>query len=90
VNVAQFRPEKGWNGWFTRYSAPGAIPNGTRIMKVVYEENDMCKYGEMGIVLGSFDAPVPPVKIMYFVEWDKEPKKAVAILDYKITALNRG
>lgn len=53
------REEEGWRGRFTRAQAPGAIPNGTRVVKAHDEDNDSHKMGDEATVLGSI--MVPPV-----------------------------
>lgn len=82
-----FGPEPGWEGYFTRHQADGAIPNGTRIIKVHDEPGDAHPRGALGTVLGSMVSP-PEVahlsEFAYFVEWDDMPYHAVAVVSAKI------
>jgi hypothetical protein len=80
----------GFLGHFTKNQAEGAMRNGTRIKKTVYEEGDATAIGQLGRVLGSL--PVPPDSIpegtgpgfFYFVEWDHAPKIAIGVSWLKI------
>lgn len=47
--------------------AAGAMPNGTRVMKVAAEKEDANPLGTLGVVLGSLMAKD---KLMYQVKWD--------------------
>lgn len=70
--------------------SPGAIPNGTRVKKIVYERDDAHEPGMTGIIIGSLPGSlVPEVKIdfFYFVEWDDRPMIPVGVQDYKIMAV---
>jgi hypothetical protein len=88
--------EPGWVGPFTRNQAEGAIPNGSRIVKVCLERGDTHPPGSKGIVLGSIgpfsptfqvSTEFPPAKYSYFVAWDSEPRIAVSVIEYKIKLL---
>jgi hypothetical protein len=100
-----FITEEGMTGLFTREQAPGAIPNGTRIMKANSEPEDATRDGELGTVLGSiaatpemvrqarakgYPAHQPDPQCAYFVEWDHKPKFAVGVTDYRITTAPNG
>lgn len=75
----------GWHGSFTRNQAPGAYPNGTRIVKVETEHGDTNPVGAMGTVLGSLQHPrYPEMGIGYFIEWDRTPRCAVLVVAWKI------
>jgi hypothetical protein len=86
---------EGYVGSFTRSTAPGAIPNGARIVKALEEPGDAHKIGDLGTVLGSIGVPesagkelrikFPGLKLYgYFVEWDDQPKVAVFVAGPKI------
>ncbi len=85
-----FREEPGWIGAFTRDHAPGAIANGTAIVKACHEPTDHHHEGAPGLVLGSIAAPpdMEPqwahVRFYYFVEWADGPRIACGVMDYKI------
>ena len=72
----------GYRSAFTREQVPGAILNGTRIVKVKCEEGDTRLLGVKGAILGSVNHP--PEGIGYFVEWDDAPKLAVFVIAWKI------
>lgn len=80
--------EPGWSGFFTRDTYPGAIPNGTRIVKVNSEPNDGNKNGTPGTILGSVGHP--EVGTGYFIEWDSTPNTAVFVMAKKITVVENG
>jgi hypothetical protein len=84
-----FQHEPGWHGAFTRGQAPGAIPNGRRIVKTATEDGDTNPLGTMGTVLGSLSRPeVLNGALMYFVEWDTMPRVAVGVIANKIGELS--
>lgn len=71
--------------------APGAYPNGTRIVKVRSEEGDATALGMSGEVVASHyvgDIPppegVPASDYFYFVAWDWMPGVPVGVVDWKI------
>lgn len=75
----------GYTGAFTRDQAPGALPNGTRIMKANSEDGDGHQDGARGTVLGSISHPdVHGGAVMYFIEWDARPKVAVGTIGFKV------
>jgi hypothetical protein len=76
------RPHPGWYGLFTRHQMPGAIRNGTRVVKVRTEAGDTHPVGSLATVLGSMGHP--DVGIGYFVEWDARPRFAVLVVADKI------
>lgn len=82
MNAPTFRSEPGWFGMFTRDEAPGAFPNGTRVFKSQSEPGDSHPTGTMGTILGSMAAPDIPK--IYFVEWDPNPRVAIAVVETKI------
>ena len=70
---------------FTRDQAQGAMPNGTRIVKVKEEAGDKHKLGDEGVVIGSVSHPeVMDGAPAYFVEWDDMPGVPVGVVGYKI------
>lgn len=83
-------PHPRYVGVFTRGEAPGAIPNGARIVKVIMEAGDSQPVGAGGVVLGSMKPPAelrkqfPDVHYFYFVEWDAMPGVAVGVMSSKI------
>lgn len=77
--------EPGWTGSFTRRQASGAIPNGTRIVKVAVDGDGSTErnpIGTRGVVLGSVDGG--PMGLGYFVEWDTMPRVACGVVAWKI------
>jgi hypothetical protein len=84
--------EPGWIGAFTRQQAQGThvIPNGVRIVKASAETG--VPRGTLGTVLGSmwFDTARQTARLdggdrlLYFVEWDILPRKAVSVHDFRI------
>lgn len=72
--------EPGWYGAFTRAQAPGAYPNGQRIVKVRSEPGDSQPNGTPGTVLGSV---AREGVIAYFIEWDTARREAVLVLASK-------
>lgn len=79
------RHEPGWFGAFTRAQAPGAMPNGSPIVKAKGEAGDGTPEGTPGVVLGSLNHPDVDA-LFYFVEWANRPRCAVAVIDWKIEA----
>jgi hypothetical protein len=79
----QIRYEPGWTGAFTRDQAHGVeFTNGTRIEKARSEPGDRTPVGMTGTVLGSLSHP--GLGAMYFVEWDDQPRVAVAAVGWKL------
>lgn len=75
--------EPGWTGVFTRQEAAEALyRNGARIEKAQFEDGDAHPVGARGTVLGSIHAA--KIGTAYFVEWDDEPKVAVAVTETRI------
>lgn len=81
------RPHLGWRGHFTTAQYPGALPNGTRVVKVVWEPGDTHALRDRATVLGSVGHP--KVGLGYFVEFDEHPKQAVFIMAAKIAELKK-
>lgn len=80
-----FRVEAGWSGAFTRATAKGALPSGTRVVKERSDPKDMTPNGTPGVILGSIrHAEVAGNAILYFVAWASAPRRAVACLDRKL------
>lgn len=73
-------------GYYIPGQADGAIPNGARIRKAVYEENDGHQIGAKGTVLSSHGPVTFEGKshFCYFVEWDDMPGLPVFVVEYKI------
>ena len=84
----------GWTGAFTSQQAEGALPNGSRIMKIDQSADDGAPRGTRGTVLGSLDAanhdldPGTHGKFFYFVEWDTMPRVAVTCIGSKLAAVS--
>lgn len=75
----------GWKGAFTREHAPGALANGTRIVKDNSEPGDSTPDGTPGVVLGSISHPeVQSGAIFYFIEWAYAPRIAVGTMGFKV------
>ncbi len=81
--MINLREHPGYRGMFTRDEAEGAYRNGTRVIKTASEPGDGHPVGATATVLGSISHP--PLGIMYFVEWDRTPKFAIAVLATKIS-----
>jgi hypothetical protein len=80
----------GYVGLHTREQAPGAIANGTRVIKTKTEPGDGHPVGAQATVLGSIRSPpdlqhVAPY--FYFVEWDADPKIVVGVISTKVAEL---
>jgi hypothetical protein len=78
------REHPGWIGAFTRDEYPGALRNGTPVVKVTFERGDAHPIGTRGVVLGSVGHP--EIGIGYFVEWETLPRHAVLVVSGKIRA----
>lgn len=70
-----------------RTQAPGALPNGTRVEKVGFEDGDSHEPGQQGTIIGS----VGPHDYMerkevygYFVCWDDRPALPVFTASWKL------
>ncbi len=86
--MMDLRLEPGWFGAFTREEAPGALKNGTRIVKVWCEAGDATRLGIQGTVLGSIIHPsIDSGNPMYFIEWDNRLRCAVGTITKKIAAV---
>ncbi len=66
--------------------AVGAITNGSRVQKIVYENNDRHQTGAEGTVLSSHGPVTHEGRscYCYFVEWDDMPGIPVFVVGYKI------
>lgn len=82
------REYPGYIGVHTREQAPGALPNGARVVKVKTEPGDTHPIGAEATVLGSIKAP-PEVQhiaaYFYFVEWDAHPGIVVGVVSTKVS-----
>lgn len=67
---------------FTTDSAPGAIANGTRVVKIRQDDGDATAAGVQGEVIGSLFAE--GLGYAYFVLWDTGPQVPVMIRDHRI------
>jgi hypothetical protein len=67
---------------FTTNQAPGAYPNGTRVVKLASDDGDSHKDGDLGTVIGSLLAP--KLGICYFIEWDDSPGLPVLAVAAKV------
>lgn len=84
-------------GGFLPGEAPGAIPNGRRIVKVASAPDDANPNGTGGKVVASHAFPADaaaklarerneaPERFVYFVEWDTLPGVPVFVRGSKIT-----
>jgi hypothetical protein len=81
--------EPGWLGTFTREQYPGAIPNGSRVVKIAMDEKDANPLGTLATVLGSMGHPSME-EPGYFVEWDTMPRVAVFVAPWKIKLVYGG
>lgn len=90
--------EPGWEGMFYRDQVEGAIANGKRIEKSSFEPGDSTPLGGRGTVLGSWAVPeevgdhverlgIVRAPILYWVEWDHAPRKAVMVTSTKIAEI---
>lgn len=84
-----FDTHPGYSGRHTRGQAPGAIPNGARVVKRNSEPGDSQPDGALGRVLGSLKVPAEiavrwGTAYLYFVEWDALPGVAVGVISTKI------
>jgi len=75
----------GWVGVFSTDEAPGAMRNGTRIVKSAKDPGDARGIGATGTVLGSLSDP--EWGLCYFIEWDSQPRVAVAVIAWKVQPL---
>ena len=69
--------------------AGGAIPNGTRVVKVVSEEGDRHGIGSLGIVVSSH-GPIPfrgKSEYGYFILWDDMPTVPILTVGFKLEQL---
>lgn len=67
--------------------AEGAIPNGSRVIKVLSDEGDLHETGDMATVLGSHKIAIPGTGmsiIGYFVTWDNTHGSLAFVQDKKI------
>jgi hypothetical protein len=85
-DLLKIREEPGWTGAFSRKQYPGALPNGTRVRKVIGEAGDTHSLGAQATVLGSV-VRWPWEELGYFVEWDDEPRCAVFVVGAKIAKI---
>lgn len=81
----------GYRTPFCNKQAPGALPNGTVIVKHNSKATDATKDGSLGKVLGSIGptpealkAMFPGVNYFYWVEWNDDPGMAIGCVDTKI------
>lgn len=86
--LSDLQEEPGWLGVFTRQQAPGAIQNGTTIVKSAMGPGDGTPIGTRGTVLGSFSMEPFMPGFFYFVEWENKPRVAVGIRG-RITPLDQ-
>lgn len=81
------RPHLGWHGVFCTAQYPGALPNGTRVVKVAWEPGGAHSLRDKATVLGSLGHPEKGIG--YFVEFDENPKQAFFIISTKIAELKQ-
>jgi hypothetical protein len=88
MDKTSIRHEPGWVGAFTRRDALGAWRAGTRIVMIKSEEGDGTPDGTQGTVLGSTaHKDLHNGTPLYFVEWDSQPRCAVACIGWKLGAV---
>lgn len=80
------RDYHGWYGAHFRDQAEGAMPNGTRVEKIGFEEGDQHQPGTKAVVLGSW--AVPDQGYAYFVEWEPNPRVAVLVRGHRIRRID--
>ena len=80
-------PEMPATAVFTTAQAPGALPNGSRIAKVVWEPGDRTALGTGGEVVGS----IGPLDGLYgyFVRWDGD-ETPILVTSPRIAAVAQG
>lgn len=84
-DVFGLHDEPGWFGSFTRKTAFGALPSGSRVRKVKSENGDANPNGTQGTILGSISVEeLQNGALLYFVAWDTAPRTAVAVMHFKI------
>jgi hypothetical protein len=82
--------------FFTTTEASGAWPNGSRVVKVAFEEGDTHAIGDLATVIGSLGplADGGPLfggnRYGYFVVWDDRPDLPVFVGEKKIALESRG
>lgn len=59
----------------------GALPKGTRIVKLAHKEGDAHETGSGGVVLSSYGVPE---MFGYFVEWDDMPGVPVFVASVRV------
>jgi len=83
-----FGDHPGYIGAFTRASAEGAPPSGSRLAKIAMERGDTHEIGALATLLGSIKSPPGELAAIsphfYFVEWDDQPRIAVGVLSWKM------
>jgi hypothetical protein len=89
VTLPDLISEPDIEGFFTRDQAPGAIENGSRVVKVAATDGDAHPIGAEATVLGSV-GPLPwqgASVFGYFVLWDAHPHHAVFCVGSKLDVL---
>jgi hypothetical protein len=76
ANSLGLRGEPGYSGIFTRNEAPETrFKNGSRVEKGKSDPDDSHQEGAQGVVLGSL---ATPLGVLYFVEFDDQPRIAIS------------
>jgi len=76
---------------FTTEQAPGAWPNGSRVIKLIFEEGDAHQVGDLATVIGSLGPfAYQGSRYGYFVIWDDTPDVPVFSVDKKLGLASRG
>jgi hypothetical protein len=76
---------------FSTEQAPGAWPNGSRVIKVTLEPGDRHKIGDLATVVGSLSTHGAfGSRFAYFVIWDDMPGAPVFTIDKKLGLASRG
>ena len=73
----------------TTDEAPGAMPNGTKVVKILTGRGDAHRNGDVAIVRGSI-GPFENLaaRYGYWVEWDDTPGVPVFIAGNRLEAVN--
>lgn len=79
------QPPRRYLGFYREGQAPGAIPNGTRVVKVRGRVDDAHPLGSRATVISSF-GPTADNEYGYWVAWDDMPDIAVFVRGNKIDA----
>jgi hypothetical protein len=74
-------------GVHTHQQADGALPNGSRVVKIKTDPGDGHPLGSLATVVGSIGVPIGKEfadPYFYFVVWDARPRIAVGVASGKL------